>query len=183
MADLTAVFGFLLLFGIAFPGLLTTWWLLFPGLVGRAQDTIGTYTLALLLVRFSGSHRRGHPDRHPAEPAHWAGQIPGLGLPGAAFVIFEPGSFRPGRQNGHGNHTAFWQSLTHRRFCAWRGSAGTCCSFSRSWLVSGHPADHPGGARCIRLCLITPPAEINPQRRSPPDRAGPPTAIPGMMRK
>ena len=37
MADLSAVFGILLALGIVFPGLLTTWLLLFPMLVERAQ--------------------------------------------------------------------------------------------------------------------------------------------------
>jgi hypothetical protein len=37
MADVSAIFGTLLIFGIAFPGLLTTWWLLFPATVERAR--------------------------------------------------------------------------------------------------------------------------------------------------
>ena len=37
MADLTAIFGLLLLIGVAYPGMLCAGWLLFPGLVGRAQ--------------------------------------------------------------------------------------------------------------------------------------------------
>jgi hypothetical protein len=37
MADVYAVFGTLLALGIAFPGLLTGSWLLFPGAVGRAR--------------------------------------------------------------------------------------------------------------------------------------------------
>jgi hypothetical protein len=41
MADVYAVFGTLLALGIAFPGLLTGWWLLFPGAVGRARLRIG----------------------------------------------------------------------------------------------------------------------------------------------
>ena len=36
MADISAIFGSLLIFGIAFPGLLTAWWLLFPATVERA---------------------------------------------------------------------------------------------------------------------------------------------------
>ncbi len=36
MADVYAVFGTLLALGIAFPGMLMAWWLLFPGVVGRA---------------------------------------------------------------------------------------------------------------------------------------------------
>lgn len=37
MADITAVFGILVSLGIAFPGLLTAWWLLFPSTVERAR--------------------------------------------------------------------------------------------------------------------------------------------------
>ncbi len=37
MADVYAVFGTLLALGIAFPGMLTSWWLMFPRLVGRAS--------------------------------------------------------------------------------------------------------------------------------------------------
>ena len=41
MADVYAVFGTLLALGIAFPGLLTGSWLLFPAAVGRARVRIG----------------------------------------------------------------------------------------------------------------------------------------------
>jgi uncharacterized protein involved in cysteine biosynthesis len=37
MADVSAIFGSLLIFGIAFPGMLTAWWLLFPASVERAR--------------------------------------------------------------------------------------------------------------------------------------------------
>jgi len=37
MADITAIFGILLLVGIAFPGMLAAWWLLFPATVDRAR--------------------------------------------------------------------------------------------------------------------------------------------------
>jgi hypothetical protein len=37
MANITAFFGILLVLGIVFPGLLTTWWLLFPATVERAR--------------------------------------------------------------------------------------------------------------------------------------------------
>jgi uncharacterized protein involved in cysteine biosynthesis len=37
MADVSAIFGVLLIFGIAFPGMLTAWWLLFPATVERAR--------------------------------------------------------------------------------------------------------------------------------------------------
>lgn len=38
MADVSAVFGTLLALGIAFPGLLTAWWLIFPATVSRAEQ-------------------------------------------------------------------------------------------------------------------------------------------------
>jgi hypothetical protein len=37
MANITAVFGLLFILGLAFPGLLTAWWLLFPATVERAR--------------------------------------------------------------------------------------------------------------------------------------------------
>ena len=37
MADLTAIFFILLIIGIAYPALLTAWWLLFPAAVERAR--------------------------------------------------------------------------------------------------------------------------------------------------
>ncbi len=37
MADISAIFFILLIIGIAFPAMLTTWWLLFPSLITRAQ--------------------------------------------------------------------------------------------------------------------------------------------------
>ena len=37
MANITAVFGILFTLGVAFPGLLTAWWLLFPATVERAR--------------------------------------------------------------------------------------------------------------------------------------------------
>ncbi len=37
MADITALFGILIAIGIAFPGMLSAWWLLFPNTVERAQ--------------------------------------------------------------------------------------------------------------------------------------------------
>jgi hypothetical protein len=37
MADVYAVFGTLLALGIAFPGMLTAWWLLFPDFLHRAE--------------------------------------------------------------------------------------------------------------------------------------------------
>src|SRR5215216_4630703 len=37
MADISAIFFILLIVGIAFPAMLTTWWLLFPSSVARSQ--------------------------------------------------------------------------------------------------------------------------------------------------
>lgn len=38
MTDVYAIFGTLLALGIAFPGMLTAWWLLFPGVVDKASQ-------------------------------------------------------------------------------------------------------------------------------------------------
>ena len=40
MADITAIFGILVSIGIAFPGMLTAWWLLFPATVERARARV-----------------------------------------------------------------------------------------------------------------------------------------------
>lgn len=40
MADVYAIFGTLLALGIAFPGMLTAWWLLFPAVVSRASQRL-----------------------------------------------------------------------------------------------------------------------------------------------
>jgi hypothetical protein len=40
MADISAIFFILLILGIAFPAMLTAWWLLFPSLIGRAQTRV-----------------------------------------------------------------------------------------------------------------------------------------------
>jgi len=40
MADISAIFFILLIIGIAFPAMLTAWWLLFPALITRAQTRI-----------------------------------------------------------------------------------------------------------------------------------------------
>jgi hypothetical protein len=40
MADISAIFFILLILGIAFPAMLTTWWLLFPSIIGRAQTRV-----------------------------------------------------------------------------------------------------------------------------------------------
>ncbi len=40
MADISAIFFILLIIGVAFPAMLTAWWLLFPVVVARAQTRI-----------------------------------------------------------------------------------------------------------------------------------------------
>jgi hypothetical protein len=40
MADISAIFFILLITGIAFPAMLTAWWLLFPSVVARAQTRL-----------------------------------------------------------------------------------------------------------------------------------------------
>jgi hypothetical protein len=54
MADVYAVFGTLLALGIAFPGLLTGSWLLFPGVVGRAQTRVSITPLRSLFLGIGG---------------------------------------------------------------------------------------------------------------------------------
>ena len=55
MADISAFFFILLIIFIAFPSMLTTWWLLFPSVVGRAQTRIEktlarTFWMGLVIV-------------------------------------------------------------------------------------------------------------------------------------
>ena len=55
MADISAIFFILLIIGVAFPAMLTTWWLLFPSLVTRAQTRVertpwGTFWLGLVVL-------------------------------------------------------------------------------------------------------------------------------------
>jgi len=40
MADISAIFFILLILRIAFPAMLTAWWLLFPSVIGRAQARV-----------------------------------------------------------------------------------------------------------------------------------------------
>ena len=40
MADISAIFFILLILGVAFPAMLTAWWLLFPALITRAQGLV-----------------------------------------------------------------------------------------------------------------------------------------------
>jgi hypothetical protein len=55
MSDVYAVFGTLLALGIAFPGLIVTWWLIFPTPVSRAEEQLTrapgrTFFMGLLLT-------------------------------------------------------------------------------------------------------------------------------------
>lgn len=55
MADISAFFFILLIVGIAFPALLTAWWLLFPNLISRAQTRVektpwGTFGMGLIVT-------------------------------------------------------------------------------------------------------------------------------------
>ena len=55
MADISAIFFMLLIISIAFPAMLTTWWLLFPELINRAQTRIekslaSSFWLGLVIV-------------------------------------------------------------------------------------------------------------------------------------
>ncbi len=55
MADISAIFFILLIVGIAFPAMLTAWWLLFPSVVSRAQVRVDktpmqTFWMGLALV-------------------------------------------------------------------------------------------------------------------------------------
>ncbi len=55
MADISAIFFILLIIGVAFPAMLTAWWLLFPTVVSRAQTRIektpwGTFWMGIIVV-------------------------------------------------------------------------------------------------------------------------------------
>jgi hypothetical protein len=55
MADISAIFFILLIFGVAFPAMLTAWWLLFPNLIKRAQTRVeksvaSSFWLGLVVV-------------------------------------------------------------------------------------------------------------------------------------
>ena len=55
MADISAIFFILLIIAIAFPSMLTAWWLLFPSLITRAQIRVErtlakTFWLGLIIV-------------------------------------------------------------------------------------------------------------------------------------
>jgi hypothetical protein len=55
MADISAIFFILLMIGVAFPAMLTAWWLLFPSVVSRAQARVektpwGTFGMGLILL-------------------------------------------------------------------------------------------------------------------------------------
>lgn len=55
MADISAIFFLLLIFAVAFPAMLTAWWLLFPALITRAQTRVDrtlarTFWMGLFIV-------------------------------------------------------------------------------------------------------------------------------------
>ena len=55
MADISAIFFILLIIGIAFPAMLTAWWLLFPAVISRAQTRVDktpmrTFSMELAIV-------------------------------------------------------------------------------------------------------------------------------------
>ena len=55
MADISAIFFILLIISVAFPSMLTAWWLVFPAVVRRAQTRIettlaGTFGLGLVIL-------------------------------------------------------------------------------------------------------------------------------------
>ncbi len=55
MADISAIFFILLIIGVAFPAMLTAWWLLFPSIVSRAQTRVektpwGTFGMGLIIL-------------------------------------------------------------------------------------------------------------------------------------
>jgi hypothetical protein len=55
MADISAIFFILLILGVAFPAMLTAWWLLFPSVVARAQLRVEktlarTFWMGLVIV-------------------------------------------------------------------------------------------------------------------------------------
>jgi hypothetical protein len=55
MADISAIFFILLILGIAFPAMLTAWWLLFPSIVARSQLRVEktpthTFWMGLIIV-------------------------------------------------------------------------------------------------------------------------------------
>jgi hypothetical protein len=55
MADISAIFFILLIIGVAFPAMLTAWWLLFPAVISRAQTRVDktpmqTFWMGLAIV-------------------------------------------------------------------------------------------------------------------------------------
>lgn len=55
MADISAIFFVLLILGVAFPAMLTAWWLLFPNMISRAQTRVekspaASFWLGLVVV-------------------------------------------------------------------------------------------------------------------------------------
>jgi hypothetical protein len=52
MADISAIFFILLILGIAFPAMLTAWWLFFPAMIGRAQARVEKTPLQVFWLGF-----------------------------------------------------------------------------------------------------------------------------------
>lgn len=55
MADISSIFFILLIIGVAFPAMLTAWWLLFPSLISRAQTRVektpwGTFWMGFITL-------------------------------------------------------------------------------------------------------------------------------------
>jgi hypothetical protein len=50
MSDVYLAFGILLSLGLVFPGLITTWWLLFPGLTSRAERRVSVRPILAFAV-------------------------------------------------------------------------------------------------------------------------------------
>jgi hypothetical protein len=88
MADVYAVFGTLLAMGIVFPGLLTTWWLLFPVRVERIRARLAITPWGCLGMGTLGALAFGFPIALllglPFGPAKFVGTI--LLFSGLAFA-------------------------------------------------------------------------------------------------
>ena len=92
MADISAIFFILLIIGIAFPAMLTAWWLLFPGLIMKAQTRIEKSLAASFWMGLIVTLVLGIPIfvllALPFGPAKLIGWI----LLGASFVLSSIGS-------------------------------------------------------------------------------------------
>jgi hypothetical protein len=88
MADVYAVFGTMLALGIAFPGMLFAWWLLFPRQVDRARDQFASKPWTCLLIGMAGTVALALPVvillNVPFGPLQLGGAL--LGLASLAFA-------------------------------------------------------------------------------------------------